>query len=199
MSYSKDLELFPNIIREQIARGKQVKLLAKHNETLYEVCEHIAMVENIEDYAVGQLATLKIRFANNVVVETKAYLDGTVKEGDYIAILGIYVDTEQGPRYFVKGGLCRIITRATDLSMFNFEKAYKMGIIIGLTTLKFSNIYKASSNIYPLGRTKIFYSIEDMGNEVSTGTTKEVSTTGLIKVFNTKNFATNMQEEQENR
>ncbi len=140
MAYKRGLEIYDLKKLQALMKGEETALLVKHNNQFRRISEHIAYVEEISDRPEGEIATLKLKFAGNQVIETKAYIDETIKEKMVVSTWGLFDETPNGIRYFCKGGIQRVITKATDLIKFYTDKTYRMGFA-ELSKVEISPIY----------------------------------------------------------
>lgn len=140
MALKKGLELFDLKKLIALREGKECALLVKHNHQFRRMGEHISYVEEIVDRPEGEMATLKLRFAENKVVETKAYIDETIQEKIIVSTWGIFDETPDGIKYYCKGGIQKVISKANDMIKFYTDKTYRMGYA-ELSKIEVSPVY----------------------------------------------------------
>lgn len=140
MAYKRGIELFHLKNLSALRQGKETALLVKHNHQFRRIGEHISYVEEIVDRPEGEMATLKLRFAENKVIETKAYIDETIEEKIIVSTWGLFDETPDGIKYYCKGGIQKVITKATDVIKFYTDKTYRMGFT-ELSKVEISPVY----------------------------------------------------------
>lgn len=181
MSYKKGIEEYQYKSLIALNKGQETTLLIEHNKELRRIQEHIGFVEEIKRGAEGEISTLKLRFANNTIVETKAFIDDSIKEKDLVSTWGFFDKEKNKLRYFCKGGIQRVIFKATDLSEFDFERTYRMGFT-EISEAKESGIYIKNDKIEPIEDTGLYCYIGNITEiENSLDKNKVVSTTGPKK------------------
>lgn len=140
MSYKRGIEVYDLKKLIALREGKECALLVMHNHQFRRIGEHISYVEEIVDRPEGEIATLKLRFAENKVIETKAYIDDTIQEKILVSTWGLFDETPDGIKYYCKGGIQKVITRATDIIKFHIDKTYRMGFA-ELSKIEVSPVY----------------------------------------------------------
>ncbi len=140
MAFKKHIQIYDLEKLKALIEGKEVALLVKHNHQYRRIGEHISYVEEIVDRPEGEMATLKLRFAGNKVVETKAYIDETIQEKTVVATWGLFDETPDGIKYYCKGGIQKVITKANDMIKFYTDKTYRMGFA-ELSKIEVSPVY----------------------------------------------------------
>jgi len=187
MSYKKGIDKVLEMLREEEPKGNDITLLAKIYDDYYELSESIVCVEDIEPGETAKdISTLKLRFARDEVIETKAFVDKTIQKGTIISIIGCY----NGLFYSAKGGLMPIITKATDVTNFSLTKCQRMGPVTGLSELKIANKYPDLCSIKPLGKTGLYYRISNYPKPASpVNKLGLVDTTSTVQTINTSAFA----------
>lgn len=140
MPYKRGLEIYDLKKLHALMKGEEAALLVKHNNQFRRISEFIAYVEEIINRPEGEMATLKLKFAGNQVIETKAFIDESIREKMIVSTWGLFDETPNGIKYFCKGGIQRVITKATDLIKFDTEKTYRMGFA-ELSKVEISPIY----------------------------------------------------------
>ena len=129
-----------------LGNKKESALLVEHNGELRRVKEYIGYIEKITDREEGTMATLKIKFAKNKTVETRAYIDDTIQEEMLVSMWGFFDQTNDGIKFFCKCGLQRVILTATQCKEFDLRKTYRMGYV-DLSEVEISSVYMKKEGV----------------------------------------------------
>lgn len=166
MSYKAGLDKFKEIELENIKNGKETILVFGKDGIFYEVKEHLGYVENIEEGNTESPSILTLLFSNGKTINTGAYTNGEIKKGDIVSVVGYFVQAYLGMEFYCKGGINKVITRATEVPVFNIPKIYRMGLFLGLSEIEASKTYTKNDNPIPLGKTNFSYIIKDVEREI---------------------------------
>lgn len=162
MPYKKGIFEYQTYVMTGLSLKKETALLIKHNDEFRRMEEHIAYVEEIIDRPEGEMAIIKLRFAENKVVETKAYIDDTIQEKMLVSTWGFFDETQGKIRYFCKGGIQRVLLKATqNKEGFDLEKTYRMGFSEP-SKIKISPTYLENKDIKPIADTGLYYFVGDI-------------------------------------
>ena len=156
MAYKKGLETFQEKSLNDLKEGKESILLIESNNTLRRMTEHISYVEEVKRGEEGEMSTIKLRFAGNTVIETRAYIDWSIHENILVSTWGFFDEVKGNLKYFCKGGIQRVITKATDFLNYDLEKTYRMGFV-ELSKPEISSTYLKNEKIEPIEDTGLFY------------------------------------------
>ena len=157
MPYKKGVEKIPHIIKEAISENKDVVFLIKTKEKEFRrITENVAFVEHLEKGQEDEMAKLTLRFANNTVVETIAYIDKMIEENCFISLWGYFDTFNDKVCFYCKGGCQRILSRLDEMEIINVEYPYRMGIA-ELSEVKILDAYESTSNIEQIEDSDIYY------------------------------------------
>ena len=129
MAYKNILAVYNANVIYALQNNKDSALLVEHNKELRRIKEYIGYVEEITNRVEGEMANLKIRFANNQTVETRAYIDDTIQEKMLVSIWGFFDNYNDKVRLFCKCGIQKVIMSATQCKEFDLRKTYRMGYV----------------------------------------------------------------------
>lgn len=178
MAYKKSLASYHANVVYATQNKKDSALLVKHNNDLRRVKEFIGYVEEVVDRPEGELATLKIRFAENKVVETKAYIDETIKEGIFVSIWGFFDLVKDETKLFCKCGLQKVLFTATQTKEFDLRYTYRMGYV-ELSQIEISPVYMEKDGVRKIDDSGLYVfsgNIHDIENSIENNSV--VDTTG---------------------
>lgn len=179
--YKLGIHAHNNILKQALQEGKNPPMLvAKSSQFVFhEIQEFIGFLEEIETPGEREMSRITIRFANNQVTSTMAYIDkDTIKKGEIISLIGMYINEGGGARLYCKGGLNKIWSKPRDIGYMKFDSVYRMGIIPSLSDLRLSRRfadYDLSSEPQQIGSTG-FYVLYD--TQIKSSTTSQ-NTTGV--------------------
>lgn len=178
MAYKKALAPYHMNVLYAVQHNKDSILLVKHNNELRRVKEFIGYVEKIVERPEGQMATLKIRFAENKTIETKAYIDETIEEGILVSIWGFFDLEKDEIKLFCKCGMQKVIGSASLCKEFDLKYTYRMGYV-ELSQIEISPVYMEKEGVRKLDDSGIYVfigNIHDIENSLDNNSI--VDTTG---------------------
>lgn len=156
MPYKNIMPIYNANVLYALQNNKDSALLVEHNGELRRVKEFIGYVEEIPDREEGEMATLKIRFARNQTVETKAYIDDTIQENMLVSMWGFFDNVKDEIRFFCKCGMQRVIGSATQCKEFDLRKTYRMGFV-DISEVEISPVYMKKEGVREIdGKAKIY-------------------------------------------
>lgn len=164
MAYKNIMSTYHANVVYALQNHEDSALLVEHNGELRRVKEFIGYVENITNREEGEMATLKIRFAKNQTVETRAYIDDTIQEKMIVSIWGFFDQTKDEIKFFCKCGMQRVIGSATQCKKFDLRKTYRMGFV-ELSEVEISPIYMKKEGVREIDKkAKIYAFSGDLSN-----------------------------------
>lgn len=195
--YKLNIYHFNDIYKQALSEGKNVMLVAKSSQFVYhQIQELVGYLNDIESAGEGEMAKLTITFAHNKKATTMAYVDNSIKTGEFISIIGFFVND----MLYCKGGINRVWTKPRDIGFMKFDTVYKMGIVPSLSELKPSRRfadYDLISNPQQIGTTGFYYlydtQIKQVAENKKTAGIQTNSTHGGIDISK----LTNIEEETE--
>ncbi|MBP3800652.1 MAG: hypothetical protein J6I85_01255 [Clostridia bacterium] len=164
MAYKKTLASYNANVVYATQNKKDSALLAMHNNELRRVREFIGYIEEIVSRAEGEMAILKIRFAENKIIETRAYIDDTIQEGVFVSIWGFFDLVKDEIKLFCKCGIQRVLCTATQCKEFDLRYTYRMGYV-ELSEIEISPVYVEKEGVRKL---------DDSGLYAFSGNLKEI-------------------------
>ena len=177
MAYKKVLAPYHMNIVYALDNNMESALLARHNNELRRVKEFIGYVEEIIDRPDGEMATLKIRFADNKTVETKAYIDDTIQEGYLVSVWGFFDLINGEIKFFCKCGMQRVLGSATQCKQFDLRYTYRMGYA-EVSQIEISPVYIEKEGMRKLDDSGLYVfvgNIHDIENSVENNSVVDTS------------------------
>lgn len=148
------------ILKEENMKGNTVTLLTKGKNDYFPLEEHISYVKSISPEILDKgMRKITLAFANEDI-ETRAYVDENIKEGDFVATIGYFYRFNGILTYSAKGGMSKVLQSPKQELQLYSSKTYRMGNVIKLNKAEETEPYIYSSEIFQLGDSSLYYAVE---------------------------------------